>query len=109
MPPPFCRLPDSDDGPFSLQAEHLTQIKHPKYEFQPIAMLYALPRALVFWSGVFQTAHVLTIFVDLKSMIIQTPAMALTLLFMLGLFKTNRIIRHGFTVNVARVGGQLSE
>ncbi|KAI0825103.1 hypothetical protein BC628DRAFT_1321119 [Trametes gibbosa] len=80
----------------SMAADHLSQIQHPKYDFQPIAMVYAIPRALVVWSVIFQTAHILTVFVDLRSMIIQTPAMALAFLFMFGLFKTNSIIRHGF-------------
>lgn len=84
-----------------MQADHLSKIEHPKLGFHPIATVYALPRGLAFWSLIFLAGHLLTAFVDLKGVFVVTPAIALSMVFILYLFKANAILRIGFNAENA--------
>ncbi|KAI0778215.1 hypothetical protein BD413DRAFT_608863 [Trametes elegans] len=80
----------------SATAEHLALIEHPKYGFQPVAVVHSVPRALVFWSMFFFAGHVLSILVDPMNVVTQAPAIVLALLVALGLFKAHTTVRDGF-------------
>ncbi|KAI0361583.1 hypothetical protein OH77DRAFT_1516533 [Trametes cingulata] len=91
------RYSGADGYKASTVADHLSTIEHPTLGFQPAAALHSLPRALALWSIIFLLAHVLTTFVDVKTMIVQAPATALALAIVFGLAKADMILRHGFS------------
>ncbi|KAI0639431.1 hypothetical protein C8Q77DRAFT_1213996 [Trametes polyzona] len=80
-------------------AEHLSQLEHPTYGYAPVAAIYCLPRALMFWSTIFLTAHFLGGVLDLKGLIIQAPAIAFCFIFMMCLIKVNSVLGKGYTTS----------
>ncbi|RPD62911.1 hypothetical protein L227DRAFT_407808 [Lentinus tigrinus ALCF2SS1-6] len=84
------------DAPFV--ATHLARIRCPKHGFEPMAQVYSLPRALVFWSIIFLALHMLSAVVDLTGLIAQAPALFLAGIFLIAICQLQHSLRSAFTV-----------
>ncbi|PIL31933.1 hypothetical protein GSI_06637 [Ganoderma sinense ZZ0214-1] len=77
-------------------ANHLARIQVHGYGYEPIAQAFCLPRAPVFWSIIFLAAHILSAVVDVYDLIVRSPAILFTLLFVGGLVHLNRVLHAAF-------------
>ncbi|KAH9898370.1 hypothetical protein C8Q73DRAFT_788557 [Cubamyces lactineus] len=89
------RYAGADKFSAAAAADHLALLEHPTLGYGPIAMIYCLPRGMVFWSMIFLGGHLLSTFVTLQGIIVQLPAMLTALAFLTAMLKTDRILRSG--------------
>ncbi|KAI0756958.1 hypothetical protein C8Q80DRAFT_1280418 [Daedaleopsis nitida] len=79
-------------------ASHLGRVRSQKHGYEPIAQAFATPRALVMWSTIFLTLHVLSAVVDLLGLIVQAPAIVLGGIVFIALCHMQNSLRDGFSI-----------
>ncbi|KAI0651886.1 hypothetical protein C8Q79DRAFT_935288 [Trametes meyenii] len=103
------RYSGADEYTATAAADHLYQSEHAKFGFEPVAVIYCAPRALAFWSIIFLAGHILSMFTSPMDLVVRAPAVGLVLLFALGLYKANAIVRDGFIQVAASPSAQAEQ